>query len=374
MNTENQPIESQAVVVREESRLERPMERLPLEEVHNQLLFIRQVMAQEMKEGQDYGKIPGCGDKPGLFQPGAQKLLLTFQLTPHVKKEVLRELPHPTIFGHREYEFTLTLRSKAGREWDGVGTCSTLESKYRYRKSSRKCPTCGKETIFKDKNPPHGFYCWAKKGGCGAKFGPSDPGIISQEEGKADNENPAEFWNTVRKMAFKRALVHGSINATNTSELWSQDLEDLPQAMSKQEDYGISNSQAMEAADDNPCFDTGTTEPVKPTPKPTTPPKTPTKPVSTPTKPIMDEKVLARYRLKALNNLQAAAGQPNRVLFTHFAMSRGWINGTQEPEQIPAEHVPTSPEAMAKLVEDLARFEGMARQDHADAVRENITK
>jgi hypothetical protein len=28
-------------------------------------------------------------------------------------------------------------------------------------------------------------------------------------------------------MAFKRAFVHAIINATNTSELWSQDLEDL---------------------------------------------------------------------------------------------------------------------------------------------------
>ncbi len=143
---------------------------------------------------------------------------MTFKLTPHVKKEVLRELPHSTIFGHREYEFTISVRSTTGREWDGVGTCSTFESKYRYRKSSRKCPSCGKETIFKDKNPPHGFYCWAKKGGCGAKFGPQATEITSQEEGRADNENPAEFWNTVRKMAFKRAIVHASINATHTSE------------------------------------------------------------------------------------------------------------------------------------------------------------
>lgn len=351
MNTENQPIEAQAVVVRDESRqLERPMERLPLEEVHNQLLFIRQVMAQEMKEGQDYGKIPGCGDKPGLFQPGAQKLLLTFQLTPHVKKEVLRELPHPTIFGHREYEFTLTLRSKAGREWDGVGTCSTLESKYRYRKSSRKCPTCGKETIFKDKNPPHGFYCWAKKGGCGAKFGPDDKSITGQEEGKADNENPAEFWNTVRKMAFKRALVHGSINATNTSELWSQDLEDLPQATSAKSEYTPEPDEAFENASQGAPVTPQRTETPKPDQSATTTTKAP-------------PRATEKHRMKALHNLGAAPGEKNRVLVTHYLMSRGWINGTQEPEAWPLEHTPATPEQMAKVVEEVAEFEGRSRQE-----------
>lgn len=365
--TTQDPIETQAVVVREEAP--RQLERLPLDEVHAQLEFIRQVMAKEMREGQDYGKIPGCGDKPGLFQPGAQKLLLTFQLTPHVKKEVLRELPHPTIFGHREYEFTLTLKSKAGREWDGVGTCSTLESKYRYRKSFRKCPKCGKETIFKSKDAPFGFYCWAKKGGCGAKFGPDDKAITSQEEGKADNDNPAEFWNTVRKMAFKRALVHGSINATNTSELWSQDLEDLPQNTSRTEDYGISSAHAMEAADDNPCFDTGTTESHKPAQRATPPAKVVSSPIPDAPKASPAPSVTAatpKHRMKALNLLQAAPGQRNRTLFKDYLMSKGWLTSDQEPEDGWAlTNVPATKEAMTVMVEDVSKFEQLRREERA---------
>lgn len=90
--------------------------------------------------------------------------------------------------------------------------------------------------------------------------------------------------------------------------------------------------------------------------------KTPTKPVSTPAKPIMDEKVLARYRMKALNNLQAAPGGPNRELVRHFAMAKKWINGNQELEQIPAAHVPTTPEQMAKLLEEVSAFEGHQRE------------
>lgn len=220
----SQHAQQQSIVLREQGNVavDRP---LTLDEVAKQLDFIRQVMKQEMQEGQDYGKIPGCGDKPGLFQPGAQKLCLTFRLTPKVSREMLRDLGNH----HREYEFTVTLHSAAGREWDGVGTCSTMESKYRYRQGERSCPNCGKKTIIKGKAEyGGGWICFSKKGGCGAKWADGAKEIESQNVGKIEHDNPADFWNTVRKMAFKRALVHAAINATNTSELWSQDLEDLP--------------------------------------------------------------------------------------------------------------------------------------------------
>jgi hypothetical protein len=217
----NETIDTTAVAVRENNAVAQP---LSLSEVEQRLNFIKAVMAQRMVEGTDYGKIPGCGDKPGLFQPGAQKLALTFQLAPTVEKEVLRELRND----HREYEFTLAITSAAGRVLaHGVGTCSTLESKYRYRGGSRKCPECGKETIFKGKKDRGGgWYCWAKKGGCGTTWEDGAEEIESQSVERVEHDNPPDFWNTTRKMAFKRALVHGMINATNTSELWSQDLED----------------------------------------------------------------------------------------------------------------------------------------------------
>jgi len=179
-----------------------------------------------MSEGQDYGKVPGCGDKPGLFQPGAQKLSMMFQLNPCVQQEIVTDYPN----FHRGYR--LVVRVTNGNKFaDGVGECSTMEAKYRYRNGSRKCPACGKETIIKGKEEfGGGWLCFPKKGGCGWKCvdGSAEAkSLISQETGKVEHDNPADFWNTVRKMAFKRAFVHGIINATNTSELWSQDLEDL---------------------------------------------------------------------------------------------------------------------------------------------------
>jgi hypothetical protein len=148
---------------------------------------------------------------------------MTFQLTEEVKKEVLREYPNM----HREYEFTIAIRAPNGKTWDGVGSCSTFEKKYRYRKGGRKCPQCGSANILESRKGPPGFFCWAKKGGCGAKFDIDDPRITNQiDQGQVENPDLADQWNTVRKVAFKRGLVHAAINATNTSELWTQDLED----------------------------------------------------------------------------------------------------------------------------------------------------
>ena len=197
---------------------------LSVSQVKAGLQSIHEVMRDCMAEGQDYGKVPGCGDKPGLFQPGAQKLSMMFQLNPAVAQETVTDYPN----FNRGYR--LVVRVTAGSKFaEGVGECSTMESKYRFRNANKVCPHCGKETVFRSKDKPE-FYCWSKKGGCGNVFVDGSPmaaKINEQASGKVEHDNPPDFWNTVRKMAFKRAFVHAIINATNTSELWSQDLEDL---------------------------------------------------------------------------------------------------------------------------------------------------
>lgn len=203
--------------------MRRDVSPLSVTQVKAGLIAIHEVMRDCMTEGQDYGKVPGCGDKPGLFQPGAQKLSMMFQLNPEVRQETITDY----LNFHRG--FRLIVRVTSGNKFaDGVGECSTLESKYRYRNGAKKCPKCGKETIIKGKAEyGAGWLCFEKKGGCGFKWPDGSKEIESQDSGKVEHDNPPDFWNTVRKMAFKRAFVHAIINATNTSELWSQDLEDL---------------------------------------------------------------------------------------------------------------------------------------------------
>lgn len=229
MTNEPKPLEAevlptQAVSVREQHQSLAAAQPLTMQQVRAGLNAIHEVMRDCMTDGQDYGKVPGCGDKPGLFQPGAQKLSMMFQLNPAVQSETVTDYPN----FHRGYR--LVIRVTNGSKFaEGVGECSTMESKYRYRNANKVCPHCGKDTVFRSKNDPE-WYCWQKKGGCGNVFKDGSPmaaKISEQTSGKVEHDNPADFWNTVRKMAFKRAFVHAIINATNTSELWSQDLEDL---------------------------------------------------------------------------------------------------------------------------------------------------
>jgi hypothetical protein len=77
------------------------------------------------------------------------------------------------------------------------------------------------------------FYCWKKKGGCGATFPLDDDRIASQETGRVENENLPDTYNTVLKMACKRALVAAVLNGTAASDIFTQDLDDRDESLSE---------------------------------------------------------------------------------------------------------------------------------------------
>lgn len=79
------------------------------QEIVAQMEAIKGLMSVAMTKGVHYGVIPGCGDKPTLLKPGAEKLSLLFRLAPHYTDtgaSITRlELPE----GHREYEVVCVL-------------------------------------------------------------------------------------------------------------------------------------------------------------------------------------------------------------------------------------------------------------------------
>jgi hypothetical protein len=115
----------------------------------------------------------------------------------------------------------------------GSGICSTHESKYAYRKQNRMCPRCEKEAIRKDTKPKNegggGYYCWRKLDGCGAQFKtPADIALIEEQVvGRVPNEDLADQWNTIIKMADKRSLIAALLNGTAASDIFNQDLEEI---------------------------------------------------------------------------------------------------------------------------------------------------
>lgn len=185
---------------------------------------IRKFVAGAMIKDVDYGVIPGTGSKATLYLPGAQKTLMYFNCYPEYEVEP-RELER----GHVEYIVKTLLKSRMSQNptGSGIGSCSTMESKYRWRKAGRVCPKCGVEAIIKGKAEyGGGFICFARKDGCGAKFSDSDPEITSQSTGRAENPDIYDARNTVLKMAKKRSLVDSALGLGCMSELFTQDLED----------------------------------------------------------------------------------------------------------------------------------------------------
>lgn len=196
---------------------------------------IHEAMSQAMTEGTHYGVIPGTKN-PSLLKPGAQTLCVLFRLAPSFRTErTFHEDGHLTVVSSCTLTHIPTGMVVAG----GDGLCSTRESRYAYRKTKRACPVCSEEQIQKSKfapkagdyegattaDPP-GWYCWKKEGGCGANFRHDDERIVGQIEGRGDNPDLADVWNTVLKMANKRALVDAVINGTAASDVFTQDMED----------------------------------------------------------------------------------------------------------------------------------------------------
>jgi len=195
------------------------------DQVTQQVQAIQQLMRAGMRDGEHWGKIPGCGDKPALLKPGAEKLCLMFRLAPKFEMQT-KDLGN----GHREITVTCSLyHINTGSFWgSGVGSCSTMESKYRYR---------GNESVSTGIPVPQDYWdlkkaskfkeAKEKLGGEGYMTKKLDDVWMICEKGeKTENPDLADTFNTVLKMAKKRALVDATLTATAASDIFTQDIEE----------------------------------------------------------------------------------------------------------------------------------------------------
>jgi hypothetical protein len=190
----------------------------------------KQFIEGVLKPGVDFGIIPGTGTKAVLLKPGAEKMTSFFGLsTVFVDVEKVEDWigtehnGEPFFYYREKCELYRGERLIASAD----GSCNSFEKKYRYRNSDHVCPQCGKNTIIKGKEEyGGGWICFAKKGGCGAKFADNDQTIIGQEIRQVKNPDVAELVNTILKMAQKRALVAATLIATGVSDYFTQDIED----------------------------------------------------------------------------------------------------------------------------------------------------
>jgi hypothetical protein len=191
---------------------------------------ITQVMDAVMRPEVHYGKVPGVS-KPTLLKPGAELLAVTFRLAPTYKSErIFHDDGHLTVVSACFLTHIPTGLMVAA----GEGLCSSKEKKYAKRKGERVCPECGEPQVRLGKprnGRPGNWYCWAKQGGCGATWAldSEQAGLFeAMEVGEVDNPDIADTWNTVLKMSNKRALVAAILNGTGASDVFTQDVEDMP--------------------------------------------------------------------------------------------------------------------------------------------------
>lgn len=196
-----------------------------VDELLHQIALIQRVMRETMKEGEHFGTIPGC-KKPSLYKPGAEKLSFVFRMAPEFAITE-QELGN----GHREVKVLCTLK-KVGSGvvlGQGVGSCSSMEAKYRYRtgpKEGTGRPVPKEYWDFRNSNPDKALEVIGGKGHTTHKNEAGAWEICIQGE-KVEYDNPADFMNTVLKMAKKRAHVDAVLTATAASDIFTQDMEDI---------------------------------------------------------------------------------------------------------------------------------------------------
>jgi hypothetical protein len=198
-----------------------------------QVNLIQNIMSSVMKKDEHYGTIPGC-QKPSLYKPGAEKLSLVFRLRPEYR--IART---DMSNGHREYEVTCTLyHIPTGQSvGEGVGSATTMEGKFRFRGGEKEGTGQPVPTEYWNlKNAGDMEKARALIGGPGFGVGKIDgKWEICVTGDKQEHDNPADYYNTVLKMAKKRAHVDAILTATAASDIFTQDIEDMPEVMSQTE-------------------------------------------------------------------------------------------------------------------------------------------
>ena len=177
---------------------------MTLPEMKEQMRVLDELLKHVMKKDVHYGTIPGT-KKPTLYKPGAEKITASFRLVP---RSIVEDLSGPDFF---RYRVRVELLNRDGvLLGEGVGECSTLEEKYMWRAA-----VCDEEFAATGEDRKRVKYAKGQGG--------------SHYTVKQIRTNAADIANTVLKMADKRAYIAVVLKATAASDVFDQDLEDIPE-------------------------------------------------------------------------------------------------------------------------------------------------
>lgn len=164
--------------------------------------LIQEVMQAVMKKDTHYGVIPGC-KQPSLYKAGSEVLLTTFRIAVSVHVE---DLSTPDCIRYR-VRTVGTHQGSGVIVGEGIGECSSDEEKYKWR----RCFTKDEFDLTPESRRRFKFTKYGK-----------DMQVRTE---------PADVANTVLKMGKKRAQIDLTLTATAASDIFTQDVEDIPEEL-----------------------------------------------------------------------------------------------------------------------------------------------
>lgn len=162
---------------------------------------VAQLIQLALKKDTDYGVIPGTGTKPTLLKPGAERLARAFGCVP--RYEVIdREIDHDREVHYTKRKKQWRNEYNGDKRYDWIEESGTSYGLYRFEV---RCTLTQIET--------------------GVALGDGLGSCSTMESKYIDR--PRECENTALKMAQKRALIAAVLNAFALSDRFTQDVEDM---------------------------------------------------------------------------------------------------------------------------------------------------
>ncbi len=194
-----------------------PVSKAALDTVSANRKLLTEFIKNQMRKGIDYGVIPGTKVE-SLYKPGAEKLAKLFNLT--IKKEqVDKELDRAGNFAMFTYRATVSHGPSGLELAQCEGSCNSQEKKYKERK------------------------------------------VYAPDRSFTIEETPVcDILNTLQKMAQKRAMVGGVIEAVGASDFYTQDIDDDEDAAAN----GVRSAPPARVAVDIPSVNSAKSQEVRP--------------------------------------------------------------------------------------------------------------
>lgn len=174
-------------------------------DVRQHVNLIQEVMQAVMKKDTHYGQIPGT-PKPTLYKPGAEVLAATFRIAVSYRVE---DLSTDDCIRYRVVAVG-THQTSGLVMGEGMGEASSNEEKYKWRKATNREFEATPENRRRIK---YGYNSRDRE----------------EYEIRQVRVEIADVANTILKMACKRAQVAMTLNVTAASDIFAQDIEDLPE-------------------------------------------------------------------------------------------------------------------------------------------------